>query len=133
MPCPLQQQTERKCPDFGQQQLDRSSANLAASKQLHPGVTQHLKALSWSSSAQAWLLLALLSSLVGESTTASSGTCPVSIEYAVSLGQGGDNSAVPVFVGSLGITNNANVSPLVITLPDCAQPLSQQHCTTAAS
>ena len=39
------------------------------------------------------------------------GTCPVSIDYAVSLGEGGgDNSNVPIFVASLGITNNANVS-----------------------
>ncbi len=42
---------------------------------------------------------------------ASQGTCPVSIDYAVSLGEGGgDNSNVPIFVASLGITNRANVS-----------------------
>lgn len=43
----------------------------------------------------------------------SQGTCPVGIDYAVSLGEGGgDNSNVPIFVASLGITNHANVSGL---------------------
>ena len=122
MPCPLQQQTKRKCLDFGHQQLDRSATSTStpsAELKSHPGLTLRAKALSWSRPAQAWLFLALLCSLIGRSTAASSETCPVSIEYAVSLGQGGDNSAVPVFVGSLGITNNANVSPLI--LPCCAQ------------
>ncbi|KAA6418207.1 MAG: hypothetical protein FRX49_11865 [Trebouxia sp. A1-2] len=41
----------------------------------------------------------------------SQGTCPVSIDYAVSLGEGGgDNSNVPIFVASLGITNHANLT-----------------------
>ena len=60
-----------------------------------------------------WLFSATLVCVatVGQAQTAALGTCPVSIDYAVSLGQGGgDNSDVPVFVGSVGITNNANVS-----------------------
>ena len=49
-------------------------------------------------------------SLLAPPMTAAQGTCPVSVNYAVSLGQGGgDNSNVPIFVASLGITNNANV------------------------
>lgn len=63
----------------------------------------------------ALFLLLLISSLTGMTVAANNGSCPVSIEYAASLGQGGDNSEVPVFVGSLGITNNANVS----LLPAC--------------
>ncbi|KAL0025429.1 hypothetical protein WJX79_010055 [Trebouxia sp. C0005] len=43
----------------------------------------------------------------------SQGTCAVSIDYAVSLGEGGgDNSNVPIFVASLGITNHANEQTL---------------------
>lgn len=57
-----------------------------------------------------WLGVALLLVLATPSHAQSQSTCPVSIDYAVSLGQGGgDNSDVPVFVGSVGITNNANV------------------------
>lgn len=59
-------------------------------------------------------LTAALLGLAAPGVAASSnplGTCPVSIDYAVSLGEGGgDNSNVPIFVASLGITNNANVS-----------------------
>ena len=62
--------------------------------------------------SQSWLCLLLLLSLAGGSWAQGSGSCPVSIEYAASLGQGGANADVPVFVGSLGITNNANVRPL---------------------
>lgn len=61
----------------------------------------------------------LLLSFVCLSVADSSATCPVSIEYAASLGQGGDNSDVPVFVGSLGITNNANVSCLHLVICYC--------------
>ena len=62
--------------------------------------------LSWP-----WLSAVLVLSLAAPAHAQPQGTCPVSIDYAVSLGQGGgDNSNVPVFVGSVGITNNANVS-----------------------
>ena len=61
---------------------------------------------------QSWLCLLFLLSLAGGSWAQSGGSCPVSIEYAASLGQGGANADVPVFVGSLGITNNANVRSL---------------------
>lgn len=59
------------------------------------------------------MLSLLLLSLAGPSAADTTGTCPVSIDYAVSLGgiqSAGDNSNVPIFVGSVGITNHANVS-----------------------
>lgn len=58
------------------------------------------------------VLLGLATPITAQQVAAASqGTCPVSIDYAVSLGEGGgDNSNVPIFVASLGITNRANVS-----------------------
>ena len=57
------------------------------------------------------LCLMVLLSMGAPREADTQGTCPVSIDYAVSLGQGGgDNSNVPIFVASLGITNHANVS-----------------------
>ena len=58
-----------------------------------------------------WLAVVLVLTLAAPMHAQPQGTCPVSINYAASLGQGGgDNSNVPIFVGSVGITNNANVS-----------------------
>ncbi len=58
-----------------------------------------------------WMLVAVMLSQAAPTRADSLGTCPVSINYAVSLGQGsGDYSNVPVFVGSVGVMNNANVS-----------------------
>ena len=90
-----------------------------------PAVRQHtpsrthqhaLTATAWLRQSNAsvlsqWLVTAVMLSLLAPPMTAAQGTCPVSVNYAVSLGQGGgDNSNVPIFVASLGITNNANVS-----------------------
>ena len=111
MPCFPQQQTKRKGLDLGHYTLQRAQLDPSLLTQtLCSGIRVRRRPGSSTKTTQAWLTLGLLLSLTGSSRAASSGTCPVSIEYAVSLGQGGDNSAVPVFVGSLGITNNANVS-----------------------
>ncbi|KAK9807897.1 hypothetical protein WJX72_012460 [[Myrmecia] bisecta] len=36
--------------------------------------------------------------------------CPVTIDYAVSLGSGGVNAEVPIFFGKVGVINNGNVT-----------------------
>ena len=82
----------------------RTANHSSACQGLRSVIRQH------QSANHAILAVLLLLSSVCLSVADSSATCPVSIEYAASLGQGGDNSDVPVFVGSLGITNNANVS-----------------------
>ncbi|KAL0025951.1 hypothetical protein WJX77_006909 [Trebouxia sp. C0004] len=58
------------------------------------------------------VMLSLAAPIAAQQIVADSqGTCPVSIDYAVSLGEGGgDNSNVPIFVASLGITNRANLT-----------------------
>lgn len=74
--------------------------------------------LDWAAGLLSWLAVALVLSVAAPAHAQPQGTCPVSINYAASLGQGGgDNSNVPIFVGSVGITNNANVSTALHRVP----------------
>ena len=81
----------------------------------------HTARLSKAAGLLSWLAVALVLSLAAPTHAQPQGTCPVSINYAASLGQGGgDNSNVPIFVGSVGITNNANVSIALVPTTSCA-------------
>ena len=101
---------------------------ISASRQLSSRSVQHCQqrqsCCNSSRNRSAWCLmimavmLGLAAPIAAQQVAADSqGTCPVSIDYAVSLGEGGgDNSNVPIFVASLGITNRANVSGLYFVL-----------------
>ncbi len=124
---------------------------ISASRQLSSRSVQHcqqrqsccnssrsLNRITWCLMIMA-VILGLFTPITAQQVAAASqGTCPVSIDYAVSLGEGGgDNSNVPIFVASLGITNRANVSgPCCIILhsmylrQDTMQ--SQQHCVRSS-
>lgn len=101
-----------------QQQPENTPPPAAVSKQSWESSRQYecpvhqVRRLDKAAVLSSWLWFAVMLSMVtfGHAQSGTLGTCPVSIDYAVSLGQGGgDNSNVPVFVGSMGITNNANV------------------------
>ena len=117
---------------------------ISANRQLSSGSIQHnQRRQSCCSSGRnrtAWCLmimavmLGLAAPITAQQIAADlQGTCPVSIDYAVSLGEGGgDNSNVPIFVASLGITNRANVSGLCFvflqsTYSELGTPQSKQH------
>ena len=116
--------TQQPCPK------DAISADRQVSNRSVQHRQQRQSCCKSSRNISAWCLmiiavmLGLAAHITAQQVAADSqGTCPVSIDYAVSLGEGGgDNSNVPIFVASLGITNRANVSGL------CFVVLNNTYC-----
>ncbi len=124
---------------------------ISANRPLSSRTTQHrqqrqsccnssrsLNRITWCSMIMAVMLSLTAPITAQQIAAASQGKCPVSIDYAVSLGEGGgDNSNVPIFVASLGITNRANVSGpyfvILLSMNLRQDTQSKQHCVRSSS
>ena len=103
--------SQQSCPKdaiSASRQLSSRSVQHCQQRQSCCNSSRSLNKITWCLMIMA-VILGLATPITAQQVAAASqGTCPVSSDYAVSLGEGGgDNSSVPRFVARLGVANRA--------------------------